>query len=200
MCGIAIDHFLQEPHRGSVLDPPAEDMEECGVINGIEELSDISAPEETIAILRQKMLCAFNRGKQTFLFTARPYVKDERPVVDCDQVLVEKPVHETVSDARNSNFASLRVVHAKGEVRTMLVRSVTQFTVQCSKVLLHMKTKMLKIGRTLLPSHESKPATPESGYTEIHGHTSHHQPDLRSIQAGRRHLREFEQKVASFAR
>jgi len=45
-------------------------MEECGVINGIEELADIPAPEEATSIPREKILRAFDCGKQTFSFAA----------------------------------------------------------------------------------------------------------------------------------
>src|SRR3989344_2547328 len=60
ICVIAIDHCLEEPHRNIIIDPPAEDMEKCFVIDGIEEFADIPAPEETIAILCKALLCSFD--------------------------------------------------------------------------------------------------------------------------------------------
>lgn len=171
-------------------------MEKCFVIHGIKELSDISSPEIAIAIPLEKILCTLNRGKQTLPLTARPYVKDEGLVVDCDQMIVEKPVDEAVPDARDDDLPSLRIVHAKGQIRTVPICSVTQFTVQFREVLLKMKAKMLQFWRVFLPSDESKPAMPESGYTEINGHAAHHQPDVRSVQASCRYFRESKQTLA----
>jgi len=93
-------------------------------------------------------------------------------------MLVEEPVYETIFDARDGNLPSLCIVHTKGPIRTVPVRSVTQFAVQFREVLLEMKTKVLEFGRTFLPARESKPTVPESGSTEINGHASHHQPNV----------------------
>ncbi len=107
-------------------------------------------------------------------------------------MLVQKPVNETIFDARDDDISSLRIVHAKGKIGTVPVRSVTQFAMQFREVLLKMKTKVFKLCGSFLPTSESKPTMPESRYTEINGHASHHQPNLRSLQASCRHLRESE--------
>ncbi len=84
ICGVAIDYLFQELHRVLVIDPPAEDIEECCVINRIKELADIPAPEEATLVPRKKILRAFNRFEQTFPFAARPNVVDERLIIDVD--------------------------------------------------------------------------------------------------------------------
>ncbi len=72
-------------------------------------------------------------------------------------------MHETISDARDRNFSSLRVVHAEGTIKAMPVRSVTQFTVQLREILLQMEAEVLQLGRALLPALKPLPAAPESG-------------------------------------
>src|SRR3989344_119652 len=127
ICVIAIDHCLEEPHRNIIIDPPAEDMEKCFVIDGIEEFADIPAPEETVGILCEKILCTFYGSEKTFSFTTRPHIVDECPIINFNQMLIEQPVYETIFDTGDGNISSLRIAHAERTISTMFIGFALKF-------------------------------------------------------------------------
>lgn len=160
ICCVTCNHFFEQPLGLPVLDPPSQNLEQCLVINGIEEFANVATPEETIAVLCKKILRTFYGSQKPLSSTAGPYIIYERLIVDVDQVLVEQAMNEAILDTCDGNFSFLGIVYTEGVIGAVTVCLATKFLMQLTEICFQVIAEVFQFLRVLFPSHESLPTMP----------------------------------------
>ena len=119
---ITPDHFTKQQKRLVSRDSFAEQSPQYLMVNTIEKLAHVTAPQPPVTmgihILLRPLCCAL----QPLARTTRPYIISKCLVIDRHQIFIQQPVHHSIAHCRDRNHPSLAVIHFKIGVRTVPVR------------------------------------------------------------------------------
>lgn len=127
---VAINDVIEQLKRSLVLHAPSEEILEYIVIHIIEELVDVRSPEETLMVYSEKVLCSVDAPREPLAFPARPRIEEEYWIVAFDEIVVQEPVDDPVTERSDGDTALLRVIHGERPIRAVTVGSVREIFVE----------------------------------------------------------------------
>lgn len=147
---IASNYFRKQRKRALVADSPFQQGKQHALVNIIEKLPNVPAPEPAITKPMQEVLRPFDGLVESLLFATRPRVEEKHRVIYFLQMVVEKPMDEAVFDGSNGDRPFLGIADGENLVRPMTVRALGEFSFQRKQILFQSVTEFLHFRCVLL--------------------------------------------------
>lgn len=180
-CRIAIDNFEKHASRLDIDDPERQYLFQDSVVDMIEELPYIRAPDETSRMPPEVFLCPIDSPDQPLSLAARPDVEDECLVIYRVQVFVKQTMDDAVTDIGDADLAPLVVGNGEPPIRPVPIGPALKVGCETGQVPLQCIPETVQCHRPPLSAAEQEPAFPDNILTHIYGRNSHHHQDIRNV-------------------
>src|SRR5437667_258259 len=92
------------------------------MVDGIEEFGNIRTPHKRTWKCLEETLDAINGTMKSFAFPAGPDIKEKNRIEFFHEIVVEKPMNDSISNTRNRDHAFFRILNLECFIRTVPIR------------------------------------------------------------------------------